>query len=104
MPNGKIRVNVDAVYKDGTFLYDDMKVPARIFTAVIQKAPAFSEVTIRMVVSSKMAEEFYETLEHANTVSLSIEDITSPLERDEKRSEGFTRSTAFLEREKSKGK
>jgi len=80
--NGKVHVNVNAVYNNGGFLFQDMKVPARIQLIKIEKAPRFMEVALRLVISDSLSEDLYEALNTSTTVSLDIEGVKPPLERD----------------------
>lgn len=82
MANGKVRVNVNAIYKDGEYLFKDMLVPARIQLIKIEKAPKFKEVALRLVVSDAIAEDLYESFNTSNHLDLNIEGCIPPLDRD----------------------
>jgi hypothetical protein len=78
----KARVSISAVYKDGTVLKDDQAVPARVDVLPIAGAPdRFRELSIRLVVDTNSAEELLEGL-CLGTVSLSIEQMLSLVERE----------------------
>ena len=78
----KAKVTLDAVYRDGTVLKQNHYVPARCSVLTIPGAPdKFRELSVRMVVDSRDAEELLEGLANG-VVSLSIEQMLSPGERE----------------------
>ena len=80
----KAKVAVDAVYRSGDILCQGYNVPARCSILAIPGAPdKFRELSIRLVVDSRNAEELLEGLANG-TVTLSIEQMLSTGERESK--------------------
>lgn len=80
----KAKVTLDAAYRNGTILHEGHQVPARCSILTIPGASEnFRELSIRLVVDSRNAEELLEGLAHGN-VSLSIEQMLTSVERDSK--------------------
>lgn len=80
----KSKVQLTAVYKSGEILgsLKEHDVPARVSVLSIPNAPEkYKELSIRLVVSSNDAEELLEGL-CSGQASLSIEQMLSPLERE----------------------
>ncbi len=77
----KARIVFDAVYKDGTVLKHNHIAPARVNVLPISGAEKYHELNIRIVVDAKESEELLEGLCRGN-VSLSIEHMLSPVERE----------------------
>lgn len=78
----KARILLTAVYKSGEVLdkLQEQAVPARVNVTTIPNADKFRELSLRLVVDSKNAEELLEGLCHGS-VALSIEQIPSVAER-----------------------
>ncbi len=77
----KARVILTAVYKNGDVLKQDHAVPARVCVLPIPGAGKYRELAIRMVVTPDLSEELLEGI-CAGTVSLNIEQMPSPVERE----------------------
>lgn len=76
----KAKVQLSAVYRNGTVLKQDYAVPARVNVLAIPGAEKFRELSLRLVVDSRDSEELLEGLARG-TVNLSIEQMLSPIER-----------------------
>jgi hypothetical protein len=77
----KARVILTAVYKNGDVLKQDHAVPARVSVLPIPGAGKFRELSLRMVVAPDISEELLEGI-CRGTVSLNIEQMLSPVERE----------------------
>jgi hypothetical protein len=77
----KAKILVTAVYKNGDVLKQDVAVPARVGVFVIPGADNFRELALRLVVDPGSSEELLEGI-CRGTVSLSIEQMLSPMERE----------------------
>lgn len=78
----KARVILTAVYRNGDVLKQDHAVPARVRILPIPGAPdKFRELSLRLVVDSRDSEELLEGL-CSGSVSLEIEQMLSPVERE----------------------
>ena len=77
----KAKVLLTAVYKNGDVLKQDFAVPARVRVLPIPGVDNFQELNIRLVVTPSISEELLEGLCQGN-VSLSIEQMLSPIERE----------------------
>lgn len=77
----KSRVVLTAVYRNGDVLKQEQAVPARVSVVAIPGTTEFQELSLRLVVSPGVSEELLEGLCRGN-VSLSIEQMLSPVERE----------------------
>lgn len=77
----KSKLILTAVYKNGDVLRQDHPTPARVKVVPIVGAEKFLELSLRLVVDAKEAEELLEGLIHGE-VSLSIEQMLSAAERN----------------------
>lgn len=79
----KAKILLSAVYKNGDILnkLQDQPVPARVAVYSIPGAEKFKELSLRLVVDCNSSEELLEGL-CGGQVSLSIEQMPSPLDRE----------------------
>ena len=77
----KAKIFVTAVYRSGDVLKQDFAVPARVSVLPIPGTEQFQELSLRLAVTPNISEELLEGLCRGN-VSLNIEQMHSPLERE----------------------
>jgi hypothetical protein len=78
----KVRVLLNAVYRNGDVLKQDFPVPAQAAVREIVGAEKYRELCLRMVVTPDVAEELLEEGLCRGVTALSIEQIPSLAERE----------------------
>jgi hypothetical protein len=76
----KIRITLDASYKDGQVLTVDKAIPTKIRLQTIPDIPKYQELNLRLAVEDTIAGELLEGLSSGD-VYLSIERIPSVIDR-----------------------